>query len=158
MGLSARLNKQKHRVVTLIGDGELQEGSVWEGVMAAAHYKLGNLVAFIDKNDLQMDGRADDVMRVNPVDQKFEAFGWNVVNLDGNSVDELVQAIDNLPSPDSGKPTVIIGHTVKGKGVSFMEDQIAWHAGTVDADTLDQCYVELDQARDAERKLESWPA
>src|SRR5215207_11675080 len=104
MGLAARLNNQHHRVVTLIGDGELQEGSVWEAIMAAPHFKLGNLVAFIDKNELQMDGRADDVMRVNPIDAKFEAFGWNVVNLDGNSIEELVAAVDALPPTDSDKP------------------------------------------------------
>ena len=157
MGLAAHLNKQSHRVVTLIGDGELQEGSVWEAVMAAAHFKLGNLVAFIDKNDLQMDGRADDVMRVNPVDRKFEAFGWNVVNLNGNSVEDLVRAIDNLPPVDSDKPTVIVGQTIKGKGVSFMENEVAWHAGTIDAETLESTYAELDDARNAERKLTPWP-
>ena len=126
--------------------------------MAAAHFKLGNLVAFIDKNDLQMDGRSDDVMRVNPVDQKFAAFGWNVVTLDGNSVEELVAAIDALPPTDSDKPTVIVGQTVKGKGVSFMENQIAWHAGTVDADTLASIYTELDAAREAEGTLATWSA
>jgi transketolase len=158
MGLSARLNAQQHRVITLIGDGELQEGSIWEAAMAAAHFKLGNLVAFIDKNDLQMDGFADDVMRVNPVDEKFAAFGWNVVTVNGNSIEELTEAIDALPPVDSDKPTVIVGQTVKGKGVSFMENVAAWHAGTVDADTLEQIYTELDAAREAEGKLTTWSA
>ncbi len=157
MGLAARLNKKKHRVVTLMGDGELQEGSIWEAVMAAAHYRLGNLVAFVDKNDLQMDGFADDVMRVNPVDAKFEAFGWNVVNVDGNDIEALVDVVDSLPDVDSDKPTVIIGQTIKGKGVSFMENQQAWHAGTVDAETLQKCFDELDARRDEERSLVTWP-
>lgn len=158
MGLAARLDGRSNRVVTLMGDGELNEGSVWEAVMAAAHHRLGNLVAFVDKNDLMMDGRVDDVMQVNPVGPKFAAFGWNVVELDGNSVEALVAAVDDLPAADSGVPTVIIGKTIKGKGVSFMEDQQAWHAGTIDAETLEECYAELDAARAAERNLEPWPA
>lgn len=158
MGLAARLNHKPHRVVTLMGDGELNEGSVWEAVMAAAHYKLGNLVAFIDKNDLSLDGPVDEVMRVNPVGAKFAAFGWNVVEVDGNDMDALVEAIDNLPATDTDRPTVIVGQTIKGKGIEFMENQVKWHAGTVDAETLEQCYEELDAKRAEERKLESWPA
>jgi transketolase len=158
MALSARLKGKGHRHVTLIGDGELNEGSIWEAVMAAAHYKLGNVVAFIDKNDLMMDGLVDDVMQVNPVDQKFAAFGWNVVTLDGNSIDELVAAVDALPSTDSHQPTVIIGKTIKGKGVGFMENQQAWHAGTISEETLREVYVELDQKREAEKELVAWPA
>jgi transketolase len=158
MGIAARLDGRANRVVTLMGDGELQEGSVWEAVMAAAHYKLGNLVAFIDKNDLQMDGFSDDVMQVNPIDAKFAAFGWNVVTVDGNDIEALVDAVDHLPATDSLKPTVIIGQTVKGKGVSFMENQPAWHAGTVDADTLATINTQLDSARASEKELETWPA
>lgn len=155
LALAARMDGRQNRVVTLMGDGELNEGSVWEAAMSAAHYRLGNLVAFIDKNDLMMDGLVDDVMRVNPIDAKFEAFGWNVVNVDGNSVEELVVAVDALPAPDSLQPTVIIGQTVKGKGVGFMENEAAWHAGTVDGDTLEACYVELELARELERTLVS---
>lgn len=158
MGLAARLDGRANRVVTLIGDGELNEGSIWEAVMAAAHHKLGNLVAFIDKNDLMMDGFVDDVMQVNPVDEKFAAFGWRVVNVDGNSIEELVAAIDDLPPTDSDKPTVIIGKTIKGKGVDFMENQQAWHAGTINAETLEETYGQLDAARENERKLQPWPA
>ncbi|MGO1769402.1 MAG: transketolase, partial [Microbacterium sp.] len=155
---AARRDERTNRVVTLIGDGELNEGSIWEAVMSAAHYRLGNLVAFVDKNDLMMDGYVDDVMQVNPVDEKFTAFGWRVVTVDGNSVDELVAAIDDLPPVDSDRPTVIIGKTIKGKGVDFMENQQAWHAGTISAETLEETYGQLDAARENERKLQSWPA
>lgn len=158
MGLAARLDERSNRVVTLIGDGELNEGSVWEAVMAAAHYRLGNLVAFIDKNDLMMDGFVDDVMRINPVDEKFAAFGWRVVNVDGNSIEELVAAVDDLPPVDSHRPTVIIGKTIKGKGVDFMENQQAWHAGTINAETLEATYAQLDTARANERNQQTWPA
>lgn len=158
MGLAARLDGRTNRVVTLIGDGELNEGSIWEAVMSAAHYRLGNVVAFVDKNDLMMDGFVDDVMRMNPVDEKFAAFGWRVVNVDGNSIEELVAAVDDLPSPDSDRPTVIIGKTVKGRGVDFMENQQAWHAGTIDAETLEETYAQLDAARASERSLQTWPA
>ncbi|MFT3851840.1 MAG: thiamine pyrophosphate-dependent enzyme [Ilumatobacteraceae bacterium] len=99
MALAARLDGRRNRCVTLLGDGELNEGSVWEAVMAAAHYRLGNVVAFIDKNDLMMDGFVDDVMRVNPIGPKFAAFGWRVVEVDGNSIPELVAAVDDLPDP-----------------------------------------------------------
>jgi transketolase len=157
MGLAARLDGRRNRVVTLMGDGELNEGSVWEAVMAAAQYKLGNLVAFIDKNDLMMDGFVDDVMQVNPVDQKFAAFGWRVVNVDGNSVEELVAAVDDLPPVESDRPTVIVGKTIKGKGVDFMENQQAWHAGTISFETLQECYEQLDAARESERTLQTWP-
>lgn len=152
LALSARLNGKAHRCVTLIGDGELNEGSIWEAVMAAAHHGLGNVVAFIDKNDLSMDGRVDDVMRVNPVDEKFAAFGWNVVNVDGHDMAALVDVVDNLPDPLGDKPTVIVAQTIKGKGVGFMEDKVNWHAGTIDSDTLQACYAELDTAREAERE------
>jgi transketolase len=158
MGLAARLDGRANRVVTLLGDGELNEGSVWEAVMAAAHYKLGNLVAFVDKNDLMMDGFVDDVMQVNPVGDKFEAFGWRVVHVDGNSIEQLVAAVDDLPPVDSDRPTVIVGQTVKGKGVDFMENQQAWHAGTINAETLEETYAQLDAAREKERTLQTWPA
>jgi transketolase len=153
LGLAARLDDKTHRVVTLIGDGELNEGSVWEAAMAAAHYKLGNLTAFIDKNDLSMDGRVDDVMQVNPVDEKFAAFGWNVVTVDGNDIPALVEVVDHLPPVSSLKPTVVVAQTIKGKGISFMENEVGWHAGTVDAETLQLCYEELDAQRDARRSV-----
>src|SRR5262245_7037265 len=117
LGLAARLDGRSNRAVTLIGDGELNEGTVWEAAMAAAHFRLGNIVAFIDKNDMTMDGATDDIMRVNPVDAKFGAFGWHVVEVDGHDVAALVDAVDALPSSDAERPTVVVAHTVKGRGI-----------------------------------------
>ena len=139
-------------IVTLMGDGELNEGSVWEGVMAAAHFGLGNLVAFIDKNDLSMDGRLDDVMRMNPIGDKFAAFGWNVVEIDGHDMAALVEVIDSLPDAMSSRPTVVVASTVKGKGVGFMENSVAWHAGAIDADTLKATVAEVEEKRQRERE------
>jgi transketolase len=152
MGLAARLDGRKNRVISLMGDGELNEGSVWEAVMAAAHYKLGNLVAFIDKNDLSMDGRLDDIMKMNPIGDKFAAFGWNVVEVDGHDMAALVDVIDNLPGVDSLKPTVVVASTVKGKGVNFMEHSVAWHAGAIDAQTLESAVAEVEEARERDRQ------
>ena len=151
LGLAARLDGRTNRVVTLIGDGELNEGTNWEAAMSAAQYRLGNLTAFIDKNDLSLDGRTDDVMRVDPVDEKFAAFGWNVVTVDGNDVVALKEAVDALPPVDSDKPTVVVAQTVKGKGIGFMENEVGWHAGTVDEETLHACYEELERTRDSLR-------
>ena len=112
--------------------------------MAAAQFRLGNLVAFIDKNDMTMDGETDDVMQVNPVDAKFAAFGWNVVTVDGHDVAALVDAVDRLPEPSSDRPTVVIAQTVKGRGIGFMENTTKWHSGQIDEAALEQCYAELD--------------
>jgi transketolase len=144
MALAARLDGRANRAVTLMGDGELNEGSVWEAVMAAAQFRLGNVVAFVDKNDMTMDGETDAVMQVSPIDAKFEAFGWNVATVDGHDVTALVDAVDALPPPSSERPTVVIGQTVKGKGIGFMEHTTKWHSGQIDDDTLAQCYEELD--------------
>lgn len=145
MGLSARLDGRTNRIVTVLGDGELNEGSVWEAVMAAAQFRLGSLVAFVDKNDMCMDGPQDDVMQVNPVDAKFAAFGWNVVTVDGHDMAALVDALDALPPATSDRPTVVVAQTVKGKGIGFMENTTKWHSGQIDEDTLVACYAELDQ-------------
>jgi transketolase len=144
LALAARLDQRTNRVVTLIGDGELNEGSIWEAVMSAAHFRLGNIVAFIDKNDMTMDGATDDIMRVNPVDDKFSAFGWHVVQVDGHDVAALVDAVDALPQPAGERPTVVVAHTVKGRGIGFMENTTKWHSGQIDDATLEQCYVELE--------------
>ena len=144
MALAARLDGRANRAVTLMGDGELNEGSVWEAVMAAAQFRLGNVVAFVDKNDMTMDGETDAVMQVSPIDAKFEAFGWNVVSVDGHDVAALVDTVDALPPPSSERPSVVIAQTVKGKGIGFMEHTTKWHSGQIDDDTLTQCYAELD--------------
>ncbi len=126
MALAGKLDKKEYRVYTVLGDGELQEGQIWEAAMSAAHYKLDNLVAFVDFNGLQIDGSNEEVMNVSPVDKKFEAFGWNVLVIDGHNFEEIKNALDKAKEV-KGMPTAIIAKTVKGKGVSFMENQAAWH-------------------------------
>jgi transketolase len=143
MAMAARLDKKDYKVYALVGDGELQEGMIWEAVMAAGHYYVDNLVAFVDYNGLQIDGKICDVMGPEPIDKKFEAFNWNVVMVeDGHDVDELREA---LKKTAFGKPTAIICKTVKGKGVSFMEDQAGWHGSAPNADQTAQALKELEE-------------
>lgn len=151
MALAARIDGKRHRVYTIIGDGESQEGSNWEAAMAAAHYKLGNVVALIDRNRLQLDGPVSEIMEVEPFADKWAAFGWDVVQVDGHDMEALVEALDALPDADSAVPTVIICDTVKGKGVSFMENEPKWHAGSIDEETLEKCLCEIDAANNLER-------
>ena len=151
LALAARLRKKEHRVVTVVGDGECHEGSIWEGAMSAAHFKLGNLTAFIDKNGMSLDGFTREVMNVDPLDEKFSSFGWNVVNVDGHDIAALVGVVDGLPPVTADRPTVVIAHTVKGKGIGFMENNYKWHSGAVDAETLQRCYEELDARHERER-------
>lgn len=126
MALSAKVTGSKHRVYALLGDGELNEGLIWEAAMAGAHYKLANLVAILDFNGLQIDGTNDEVMAVSPVDHKFRSFGWNVVLADGHDLSDLKRAFSEAKQCGAA-PTVILANTVKGKGVSFMEHQVGWH-------------------------------
>jgi transketolase len=127
MALGLRNQKNNAKVYVLLGDGELQEGLVWEASMAAAHYKLDNLVAIVDNNGLQIDGKNKEVMGIDPLDKKFESFGWNVVYCeDGNDFEKIDRAFLSADKAQ-GKPTVVIGKTVKGSGVSFMENKAEWH-------------------------------
>ena len=126
MALSAKLSGDDYRVYTLLGDGEIQEGQVWEAAMFAGHRKLDNLVVIIDNNGLQIDGKIDDVCSPYPIDKKFEAFNFNVINIDGHNFDEIDAAFKKARET-KGMPTAIIAKTVKGKGVSFMENQAGWH-------------------------------
>ena len=142
MAMANKLDKNPGRIYTLLGDGELQEGLVWEAAMAAAHYGLDNLVAIVDNNGLQIDGKNDDVMKVNPIDEKFRAFGWNVVEIDGHDFEEIFNAFDNARACQ-GKPTVIIAHTHKGRGVSFMEDNAGWHGKAPSDEQAKQAIEEL---------------
>lgn len=119
------------RVYTIMGDGEQGEGSIWEAVANAYHYKLGNLIAIVDYNKLEADGTIDDVTGMNNLPDKYRAFGWRVCELDGNSIKEIKYQFDQLPTPTSDVPTVLICHTIKGKGVEFMENQVRWHAGKI---------------------------
>ena len=143
--LSAKLDELSYRVFTLLGDGELPEGSNWEAALLAAHYKLDNLCAIIDKNGLQISGPTADVCSTDPLDQKFEAFGWAVRHVDGHDFGALQAAFDALPF-EAGKPSLIIAHTVKGKGISFMENQLKWHHGVPNAEQYAQALTELDEA------------
>ncbi|MCR2045144.1 transketolase [Anaerosalibacter massiliensis] len=126
MALAGKIDKKDYRVYALLGDGEVQEGIVWETAMFAAHYKLDNLTVFLDHNGFQIDGRNKDVMNIEPIDDKFKAFGWHVISIDGHNFEEIFNAIDEAKKVE-GKPTIIIAKTIKGKGVSFMEDQVGWH-------------------------------
>ncbi len=126
MALANIMDNNEGRIYVLLGDGEIQEGIVWEAAMSAAHYGLDNLTAFLDWNGLQIDGKNEDVMTVSPVDEKFRSFGWNVLYIDGHNFDEIVEALNKARNTE-GKPTVIIAKTIKGKGVSFMEDNPGWH-------------------------------
>jgi transketolase len=143
--LAGKMDKKNYRVFTLMGDGELPEGSNWEAALSAAHYKLDNLVAIVDKNTLQITAPTADVMNTNPLDEKWKAFGWAVREVDGNDVEALKIVFAALPF-EKGKPSVIIAHTVKGKGVSFMENQLKWHHGVPDAAQYGQAITELDEA------------
>lgn len=150
MALSARGRGEVHRVFCLLGDGETGEGSVWEAAMAARSNELGNLVAFVDRNRQLMTSFAEERVVFEPYPDKWAAFGWNVVNVDGHDMAELVGAIDGLPGVDSKRPTVVICETVKGKGVDFMERNLAWHAGSLGAADLERAMAALEASRDKE--------
>lgn len=143
MAIAGKLAGKDYRVYAILGDGELEEGQVWEAAMFAAHYKLDNLTAFVDNNGLQIDGNIADVMNSNPIDKKFEAFNWNVITIDAHDYDAILDAV-NQAKATKGKPTVIIAKSVKGKGVSFMEGQAAWHGAAPKKEQFEQAIAELD--------------
>lgn len=142
MALANKMDKKTGRVFTLLGDGELQEGIIWEAAMAAGHYKLNNLVAIVDWNGLQIDGKNDDVMTVKPIDEKFRAFGWDTITIDGHNFDDIKKAFD-FARGSNDKPVMILAKTVKGKGVSFMEDKASWHGKAPNDEETRQALVEL---------------
>lgn len=147
MALAAKLDQRSYRVFTTMGDGELAEGSVWESAMSAANFKLDNLVAIIDRNTLQITGRTENVMALEPLDEKFRAFGFAVRCVTGNSIPELVEVFDQLPF-EAGKPSLILARTIKGHGISFIEDQAAWHHRVPTDEEYRQALAELDQAEE----------
>lgn len=142
MALAGKIDNKDYRVYTLLGDGELEEDQVWEAAMSAAHYKLDNLTAFVDFNGLQIDGDITKVMNPSPIDKKFEAFGWNVLVIDGHDIKAIQDAIEEAKKVKC-KPTVIICNTVKGKGVSFMENQAGWHGTAPNKEQCEQALVEI---------------
>ena len=145
--LAARKSKKNFRVYVMLGDGEIQEGQIWEAAMAAAHYKTDNLCAFIDYNNLQIDGRVEDVMGIANVAEKWTAFNWNVIECDGHDMVQLLNALDRAEKTQE-RPTVIIGNTIKGKGVSFMEDKAEWHGKAPNDAELTIALEELAEPKD----------
>ena len=142
MAIANKLNNDPGRIYVLLGDGEIQEGIVWEAAMSAAHYKLDNMVGILDYNGLQIDGRNEDVMTVAPVADKFRAFGWNVLEINGHDFEEILDAFAKAIEC-KGKPTMIVAKTVKGKGVSFMEDNAGWHGKAPNDEETEQAVAEL---------------
>ncbi|MFZ3172109.1 MAG: transketolase [Carboxydocellales bacterium] len=146
MALAGKLDNSDYRVYALLGDGEIQEGQIWEAAMLAAHYKLDNLVAFLDHNGLQIDGPITEVMSPEPVADKWRAFGWNVLVINGHKIQEIAGALAKARET-KGKPTMIIAETVKGKGVSFMENQAGWHGNAPKPEQLGQCLEDIGKCQ-----------
>lgn len=144
MALAAKIDKKDYRVYAILGDGECEEGQVWEALMFAAHYKLDNLTAFLDFNGLQIDGDITKVMNPTPFDKKFEAFNWNVLVIDGHNYEEIEEAV-NKAKETKGMPTIIIANTTKGKGVSFMENEAGWHGIAPNDEQYKAAIAELDE-------------
>lgn len=145
MALAAKRDGKSYRVFCLMGDGEQAEGSVWEAAMAGPHFKLDNLVGIIDRNRLQISGSTEEVMGLEPLEEKWAAFGWNVVSIDGNDMESLVEAFGAVPTVP-GKPTLVMANTVKGKGVSFAENNPVWHHHVPNDTELSQALAELSAA------------
>lgn len=144
MALAARFQRKDFRVYALLGDGEIQEGQIWEAAMAAAHFRADNLTAILDFNGVQLDGRVQEIMGIEPVADKWRAFGWKVIDCsDGHSIPQLLESLERAKAV-SGRPSIVIAHTVKGKGVSFMENQAAWH-GVSDASRLPAAVEEVQR-------------
>lgn len=143
MALSGKISSKDYKVYAILGDGEIEEGQVWEAAMFASHYKLDNLIAIVDNNGLQIDGKITEVCSPEPIDKKFEAFGWHVIVINAHDFDEIEKAFDEAEKI-SGKPVVIIQKSVKGKGVSFMENQVSWHGSAPNKEQYEQAMSELE--------------
>ena len=144
MALASKLDSKGYRVYALLGDGEIQEGQIWEAAMTSCHYKLDNLCVIVDNNNLQIDGSVDNVMNVYPIDEKFRSFGFEVFTVDGNNIDELITIFEKAKTI-KGKPTAIVAKTVKGKGVSYMENQAGWHGKAPKEDEYKTAMEELNK-------------
>lgn len=142
MALAAKIDNKSYRTYTVLGDGEVEEGQVWEAAMFAAHNKLDNLVVIVDQNGLQIDGTVEEVAGIEPLDKKFESFGFEVIKIDGHNFEQIADALDKAKTV-KGKPTAILAATVKGKGVSFMENQVGWHGTAPNKEQYEQATAEL---------------
>ena len=145
MALASKMDSEGVRVYCICGDGEIEEGQIWEAAMTSSHYKLDNLCLIVDNNNLQIDGAVSDVMNIYPIDEKFKSFGFEVINVDGHNIPELISAFEQAKKV-KGKPTVIIANTIKGKGVSFMENEASWHGKAPNEEEYKQAMKELGGA------------
>ncbi len=150
MALAAKMDGKSYKTYVLMGDGEQAEGSVYEAAMAASHYKLDNLVAFIDRNGLQISGHTEEVMALEPIDRRWEAFGWDVSHANGDCIEDLLRAIDGIDT-GNGKPHLIIMKTTKGRGVSFMENVLKWHHGIPSEEEVEEALAEIENRIDSIR-------
>ena len=141
IAISLKLDKNTANVFVLLGDGELQEGNIWEGFMNGAQHKLDNLIAIIDRNNLQIDGCTENIKAINPLDEKIKAFNWNVIEIDGHDINQIYEAIEKAKK--NQKPTAIIANTIKGKGVSFMENNAGWHGKATNQEEFEKAMSEL---------------
>lgn len=144
MALSGKISNEDYKVYAILGDGELEEGQVWEAAMFAAHYNLDNLIAIIDNNGLQIDGKVTEVCSPEPITDKFESFGWYVITMDAHNFDDIERAFDEVEKI-SGKPVAIVQKSIKGKGVSFMENQVSWHGQAPNEEQYKQAMLELSE-------------
>jgi len=142
MAIAGKLDKKDYRVYCILGDGEIEEGQVWEAAMAAAHYKLDNLCVIVDNNNLQIDGKIADVIDPYSIEEKFRSFGFQVININGHDIEEIIKAFE-VARNVKNKPTCIIAKTIKGKGVSFMEDKVEWHGKAPNKEQYEQAIKEL---------------
>jgi transketolase len=142
MAISGKMDGKDYRVYCILGDGEIEEGQVWEASMAASKYKLDNLCVIVDNNNLQIDGTIEEVMSSYPIDKKFESFGFNVISIDGHNIEEIKKAFKKARKTKN-KPTCIIAKTIKGKGISFMENQVGWHGKAPNKEQYDKAMEEL---------------
>jgi transketolase len=150
MAMAARYDGKIHRVFVLMGDGETQEGSIWEAAMFASHHQLDNLVGIVDRNMIQIDGCTEEILALEPYKAKWEAFGWHVVEIDGHNLNELETSFGAVPH-QRGKPTLILANTVKGKGISFMEHNPAWHGGGLKGEHAEIAMKEVNAAMEKDR-------
>lgn len=152
MAFAAKSKKQGHRVFCMVGDGESCEGTIWEAAIAARSQELGNLVVVVDRNKQMMCSHTEEVTVLDPYADKWRAFGFNVVEIDGHNMEEIVNALDNLPKADSDRPTAIVANTIKGKGVDFMERNIGWHAGSLNQEDYEKAIASIQRVYGKEAK------